>query len=104
MKRMVRMILALTLLVVVAQPMFAVCISCLSTGDCGQGENSYRCKPTIDGCISGGPCSYVGFASSLASEYRIASVEITHGTDATVQVAEKKTAQPQTARVAEARK
>ncbi|HYC89446.1 MAG TPA: hypothetical protein VEO54_09565 [Thermoanaerobaculia bacterium] len=59
---------------------------------------------TINGCYSGAQCFSADSELSLASEYRIASVEITHGTDAEVQVAEQKTAQPQTARVAEARK
>lgn len=104
MKRMVRMILALTLLLAVAQPTFAVCINCMSYGDCGYGENSNRCRPTIDGCYSGAACAGSVSVSSLASEYRIASVEITHGTDAKVQVAEKKSAKPAAARVAEARK
>ena len=102
MKRMVRMILALTLLIIVAQPTFALCINCLETGSCGQGTGSNKCKVTIDGCRDGVACP--PSISALASEYRIASVEITHGSDAKVQVAEKKTAQPQTARVAEARK
>ena len=103
MKRMVRMILALTLLIIVAQPTFALCVVCLDTGSCGQGLGSNKCKVTIDGCRdSTTPCP--PSVSALASDYRIASVEITHSTDAKVQVAEKKTAQPQTARVAEARK
>lgn len=104
MKRMARMILALTLLLAFAQPTFA-CVICLYDGTCGWGGGN-RCKPAEPaGCYDGAPCGGggAGFAS-LASEYRIASVEITHGTDANVQVAEKKTAQPQTARVAEARK
>ena len=103
MKRMVRMILALTLLLAVAQPTFAVCINCMSYGDCGYGENSTRCRPTIDGCRDS-TTACPPSVSTLASEYRIASVEITHGTDAKVQVAEKKSAKPAAARVAEARK
>jgi hypothetical protein len=102
MKKMVRIILALTLLLVVAQPTFAACVVCLDTGICGQGLPTAKCKITRDGCTDGAACT--SSLAALAGDYRIASVEITHGTDATVQVAEKKTAQPQTARVAGARK
>jgi hypothetical protein len=104
MKRMVRMVLALTLLLIAAMPTYAMCINCLYTGDCGYGGDGHRCKFTINGCYSGAECFSADSEVSLASEYRIASVEITHGSDATVRVAEKKTAQPQTATVAEARK
>lgn len=104
MKRIARLVLALTLLLIAATPTYAMCLNCLYTGDCGYGGDSNRCKFTINGCYSGASCFSADSEVSLASEYRIASVEITHGTDAKVQVAEQKTAQPQTARVAEARK
>ncbi len=103
MKRIARVVLALTLLLVAAQPMFAACVTCLYTGDCGWGDGLFKCKPTIDGCRDSTTFCPQSVAS-LASEYRIASVEVTHGSDAKVQVAEQKTAQPQTTRVAEARK
>lgn len=103
MKRITRVVLALTILLIVAQPTFASCVTCLDTGDCGWGDGLFKCKPTINGCRDSTTFCPQSVAS-LASEYRIASVEITHGSDAKVQVAEKKTAQPQTARIAEARK
>ncbi len=104
MKRMIRMVLPLTLLLAIAQPTFAACINCLETGSCGQGDVGLRCKVTIDGCRDGAACFSAEGYASLASEYRIVSVEITPATDAKIQVAEKKTAQPETARIAEARK
>ncbi|HUR81150.1 MAG TPA: hypothetical protein VM733_10310 [Thermoanaerobaculia bacterium] len=80
--------LLLTVLVVLAQPAFGRCISCLNDGNCGKGDTT-KCVPTIDGCISSGWCQ-IAAAAPLAGEYRIASVEITHGTDA--RVAEVKSA------------
>ena len=94
MKRMVRFILVFTLLVVVAQPTFA-CVICDGQGDCTWG-GGLRCKPTIDGYICGAPCGGGGggLTESLAGEFSIASVEVTHGTEAKVAVAEKKTDAP----------
>jgi hypothetical protein len=102
MKRIARLFFVLTLLLALAQPTFAICINCLYTGDCGLGDNSNKCKPTIDGCTVGVRCPSQIAAASLASEYRIASVEITHGAD--TRIAETKTAKPATVRVAEVRK
>ncbi len=100
MKRMSRIVIVLTLVVFAAQPMFA-CINCLPSGICGRDVTMVKCKPLTDtDCTDGLPCA--GFAASLASEYRIASVEITQGAD--TRLAENKTAKPATARVAEARK
>jgi hypothetical protein len=102
MKRTARLIFALILLLALAQPTFAACISCLNDGNCGRGDTT-KCVPTMDGCISSGWCQ-IAVAAPLGGEYRIASVEITHGTGAKVQVAEKRSAKPEAARVAEARK
>jgi hypothetical protein len=100
MKRLTRIIFALTLVVFAAQPMFA-CINCLPTGLCGQGGTGVKCKPlTSSDCTDGRPCA--AFTASLASEYRIASVEITQGAE--TRIAENKTAKPATSRVAEAHK
>ncbi|HUR81149.1 MAG TPA: hypothetical protein VM733_10305 [Thermoanaerobaculia bacterium] len=94
MKRYARIVFALTLVVFAAQPMFA-CINCLPSGICGRDTTNVKCKPlTSTDCIDGLPCA--GFTASLGSEYRIASVEITHGTD--TRVAEVKTAKPAVAR------
>ena len=94
MKRM----FVLLLLLVAALPSFGRCISCLNDGNCGRGDTT-KCVPTIDGCISSGWCQ-IAAATPLAGEYRIAAVEITHSAGANVQVAETKTARPQSARVA----
>jgi hypothetical protein len=102
MKRIVRMVFVLTLLLALAQPTFAICINCLSTGDCGTGENSNKCRITIDGCTVGAPCPGSVASTALASEYRIASVEITQGAD--TRIAETKSVKPAAAHVAEARK
>lgn len=110
MKRLSRLFLMLTLLVVVAQPTFA-CSICLFNGECGWGGGN-RCKPAEPaGCYDGYPCGGGGggFTASLAGEYTIASVEVTHGDDATMQVAEQqqKEKQPEAkpvAHVATARK
>ncbi len=91
MKRMARFILVLTLLVVAAQPMFA-CVICDGVGGCTWGGGA-RCKPTIDGFICGAPCGGA-LTESLAGEFSIASVEVTHGTEAQVAVAEKKIETP----------
>jgi len=100
MKRYTRIVFALTLVVLAAQPMFA-CINCLPSGICGRDNTNVKCKPlTSTDCTDGLPCA--GFTASLASEYSIASVEITHGTD--TRVAETKSVKPASARVAEARK
>jgi hypothetical protein len=79
--------LVLLLLLVAALPSFGRCISCLGDGNCGPGDTN-KCVPTIDGCRSSGPCQIA--IAPLASEYRIASVEITHGTD--TRIAEAKSA------------
>jgi len=92
MKRMARFILVFTLLVVVAQPTFA-CVVCDAQGGCTWG-GGLRCKWTIDGFTCGAPCGGGGLTESLASEFRIASVEITYGAEAKVAVAEKKTDGP----------
>lgn len=98
MKKMVRFILVFTLLLVVAQPMFA-CPICDFQGGCTWGGGS-RCKPTIDGFTCDNPCSG-GLTEPLASEFSIASVEVTQGTEAKVAVAENKIETP--AVVADAR-
>ena len=91
MKRMVRFILVLTLLVVAAQPMFA-CLICDYQGNCTWGGGD-RCKPTESGFICGAPCGGA-LTEPLATEFSIASVEVTHGTEATVAVAEQKIGTP----------
>lgn len=91
MKRIGRFVLVFTLLFVVAQPTYA-CVICLFNGECGWGGGN-RCKPAEPaGCYDGMPCGGGGggLTASLGSEYRIASVEVTRGGDATVQVAEQK--------------
>jgi len=93
--------LLLILLFTIAQPVFGRCISCLNDGNCGKGDTT-KCVPTIDGCISSGWCQ-IAVATPLASDYRIAAVEITHSPEAKVQVAETKPARPQSARLAEPR-
>ena len=102
MKRMARFILVVTLLVVAAQPVLA-CPVCDFQGGC-TGGGGIRCKPTIDGFECTTPCGG-GLTDSLASEYSIASVEVTNGTDAKVALAEnnidKKTDAP--AAIADAR-
>lgn len=100
MKRLSRLVLVFTLLFVVAQPTYA-CVICLFNGECGWG-GGLRCKPAEPaGCHDGMPCGGGGggFTASLSSEYKIASVEVTHGDDATVQVAEEQK-QPAAAKVA----
>ena len=92
MKRMARYILVLTLLMVAAQPTFA-CVVCDYQGGCTWGGGD-RCKWQIDGFTCGASCGGGLTEEPLASEFRIASVEVTNGTDATVAVAEKKTDGP----------
>ena len=100
MKRLTRIVFALTLVVFAAQPMLA-CINCLPSGLCGRDNTLVKCKILAGGgCTDGNPCA--GFAASLASEYRVASVEITQGAD--TRIAETKSVKPASARVAEARK
>lgn len=104
MKHLVRSILVFTLLLAIAQPTYA-CIICLYDGTCGWGGGN-RCKPLEPGgCYAGQPCGGGGggFTASLASEYRIASVEVTHGSGAKVLVAANKKQAPARV-VAEARK
>ena len=83
MKRIARSLFILTILLAVAQPMFA-CIVCGDWGYCTPGIG-LRCKPTQDGCTHS---MYLCSAppEPLAAEYRIASVEISHESD--VKVAE----------------
>jgi hypothetical protein len=70
-------VLALTLLALVPMPAYA-CQNCLTNGNCGFAGDNLRCRPTINGCYSGSECFTVP-STALAGDYRIASVEITHG-------------------------
>ena len=92
-----RWILALALLTIAATPMYALCQNCLTSGNCALGVENLRCRPTINGCYSGWPCSVTASRTPLAVDYRIASVEITHGTANTP-------AKPAAARIAQNRK
>jgi hypothetical protein len=76
--RIIRLLLVLTVLFAVAQPTFA----CLTCGflDCQEAlPGDPRCKPTRDGCTDR-PGSCPGLApapTSIASEWTVASVEVT---------------------------
>lgn len=101
MKRIARSLLVLTVLLVVAQPMFA-CVICDWTGNCTWGGGN-RCKVEEGGCGDGPPCGGGGLTEPLAAEFRIASVEISHESDVKLAAATKQQPSPAPAAVAEAR-
>jgi len=88
MKRIARSLLVLTLLVVAAQPTYA-CVVCNWDGWCvWQPEIDWKCKLRTNGdCVdSAFVCASAAPIEPLATEFRIASVEISYESD--VKVAE----------------
>lgn len=102
MKRMVRSLLVLTVLLVVAQPMFA-CLVCNWDGRCVWGAGP-KCKFLVDGgCTDGVYECGPALTGPLAADYSVASVEISHESDVQVAAVTKQESPKAPAAVAEAR-
>ena len=89
--KIVRILLPLALLLI-AVPSFAICGRCQIDGCCQKSFGEWRCRPTIDGCEEVPLACAVPDGESVslfASEFQIASVEVT--TPATRTVTEQKT-------------
>jgi hypothetical protein len=73
--RIIRLLLVLTVLFAMAQPTFA-CLTCGFT-DCTNAQpGDPRCKVTRDGCTDGLGFCPGGLQASMASEWTVASVEV----------------------------
>lgn len=85
-----RKLLLLTVLLLMAQPLMA-CIECQFDGNCAWvPPPNLRCKVTIDGCTDGALCG--GFApEALASQWTVASVEVTRPAEPAMKVEKAKT-------------
>ena len=78
--RITRLLLVLTALIILAQPVFA-CRECTFLGECefGVPPPTDGCRFTPDGCTDGLPCN--GFSATaavpaLSAQWRIVSVEV----------------------------
>jgi hypothetical protein len=73
--RIIRLLLILTVLLAMAQPTFA-CPTC-GPSDCIPGHpGDLRCQVTMDGCVDGTQSCGFGATVSMASEWTVASVEV----------------------------